>query len=85
MTQPPSGPPPGGARPRKLYRSRSERMLGGVCGGIAAYLGQDPTVIRVVALLTLLVPGPSIVAYLIAWVIVPEEPWITPPSQGAGR
>lgn len=73
MTTPP--PPPSPA-PRKLYRSRSDRMLGGVCGGLAAYLNMDVTVVRLIAVATILLPGPSIIAYLLAWIIVPEEPWI---------
>ncbi len=68
-------PPPAPA-PRKLYRSRSDRMIGGVCGGLAAYLGVDSTVVRLIAVATILLPGPSIIAYLLAWIIVPEEPWI---------
>ena len=68
-------PPPAPA-PRKLYRSRSDRMIGGVCGGLAAYLGVDVTVVRLIAVATILLPGPSIIAYLLAWIIVPEEPWI---------
>lgn len=73
MTTPP--PPPSPA-PRKLYRSRSDRMLGGVCGGLAAYLNMDVTVVRLIAVATILLPGPSIIAYLLAWIIVPEEPWV---------
>ncbi len=73
MTSP--TPPPAPA-PRKLYRSRSDRMIGGVCGGLAAYLGVDETVVRLIAVATILLPGPSIIAYLLAWIIVPEEPWI---------
>ncbi|TVR17496.1 MAG: PspC domain-containing protein [Nitriliruptor sp.] len=68
-------PPPAPA-PRKLYRSRSDRMIGGVCGGLATYLGVDPTVVRLIAVATILLPGASIIAYLLAWIIVPEEPWI---------
>lgn len=74
MTMPP--PPTPSSAPRKLYRSRSERMLGGVCGGLAAYLDVDVTVVRLIAVATILLPGPSIIAYLLAWIIVPEEPWI---------
>lgn len=63
-----------GPGPKRLYRSRTDRMLGGVCGGLATYLKMDPTVVRVIAVATILLPGPSIIAYLAAWVIVPEEP-----------
>ncbi|MFO7959496.1 MAG: PspC domain-containing protein [Nitriliruptoraceae bacterium] len=73
MSLPPPTPPP---PPRKLYRSRSDRMLGGVCGGLATYLGMDVTVVRLIAVATILLPGPSIIAYLLAWIVVPEEPWI---------
>ena len=71
---PPSvGPSPGPA-PKRLYRSRSERMIAGVCGGVAEYFGVDPTLVRILALATFLIPGSGVIAYLIAWVIVPEEP-----------
>jgi len=69
---PPPGEPP--QAPKRLYRSRSERMIAGVCGGIAAYFGVDPTLVRILALATFLIPGSGVIAYLIAWVIVPEEP-----------
>jgi phage shock protein PspC (stress-responsive transcriptional regulator) len=49
-------------------------MIAGVCGGIAQYLKVDPTVVRIVTVIVALLPGPAIVAYLIAWLIVPEEP-----------
>lgn len=66
-------PPPTPA-PKRLYRSRTDRMLGGVCAGIATYLDLDPTVVRLIAVATILLPGPSIIAYIVAWIIVPEEP-----------
>jgi phage shock protein PspC (stress-responsive transcriptional regulator) len=49
-------------------------MLGGICGGLGDYLDVDPTIIRVVwAVLTLITVGIGILAYLVAWVIIPEE------------
>ena len=60
--------------PRRLYRSRDERMIAGVCGGLASYLGVDPTVVRLLTVASLLLPGPQILAYLLAWVLIPEEP-----------
>ncbi len=61
---------------RRLYRSRSDRRLLGVCGGLGVYLEVDSTLVRlfavVVAVLTGIIPG--IIAYLLAWLIVPEEP-----------
>ncbi|MDO9550760.1 MAG: PspC domain-containing protein, partial [Methanoregula sp.] len=59
---------------KRLYRSKNQRMLGGVCGGIGEHINVDPTVIRLVwAVLTLLSVGIGIIAYIIAWVIIPEE------------
>jgi phage shock protein C len=53
-------------------------MLGGVCGGLGSYLGVDPTLVRIVTVLSLFLPGPQILAYLVAWIIVPEEPYVAP-------
>uniref|UniRef100_A0A7V3YFC8 PspC domain-containing protein n=1 Tax=Candidatus Caldatribacterium californiense TaxID=1454726 RepID=A0A7V3YFC8_9BACT len=59
---------------KRLYRSRRERILGGVCGGIAEYFGLDPSLVRIVAVLLILVGGGAILAYIIAWILIPEEP-----------
>jgi phage shock protein C len=59
---------------KRLYRSRQERMLGGVCGGLADYLGLDPTVVRLIFLLLFFHGGQGLLIYLIMWLIVPEEP-----------
>ena len=59
---------------KRLYRLKNQRMLGGVCGGIGEHFDVDPTVIRLVwAVLTLLSVGIGIIAYIIAWIIIPEE------------
>lgn len=60
--------------PKRLYRSKTERMVGGVCGGLAQYLNLDPTLVRLFFLLLLLIPGPGLIIYLIMWVITPLEP-----------
>lgn len=58
---------------KRLYRSRSERVIAGVCGGIAEYFNVDPTIIRLAwAVFTLVSFGAGILAYLVAWMIVPE-------------
>ena len=58
---------------RRLYRSEEERMLFGVAGGIAEYLDADPTVVRVLLVLALLVLGPvGVLAYLALALIVPK-------------
>ncbi|OPX23457.1 MAG: hypothetical protein B1H03_01500 [Planctomycetales bacterium 4484_113] len=60
----------------KLYRSRSNRWLGGVCGGLARHFGFDPNILRVIWLVMVVV-SPTVFAllYLLAWVIIPGEPW----------
>jgi phage shock protein C len=60
---------------KKLYRSRSDRIVGGVCGGLGKYLSIDPTVIRILYVLFALTGGSGIFIYLILLLIIPEEPW----------
>lgn len=60
---------------RRLYRSREERMIAGVCGGLAEYLTLDPTLVRLLFLGALFLGAPGVVpAYLVMAVIVPPEP-----------
>ena len=58
---------------KKLYRSRNERMIGGVCGGIGEYFGIDPTLVRVAFVAFALAGGPGFIAYIIMLLIVPDE------------
>ena len=60
--------------PRKLYRSRSDRAIAGICGGLADYLRVDPLVIRLLTLFLILFGGLSIWIYITLWLVVPEEP-----------
>jgi len=57
---------------KKLTRSRSDRKIAGVCGGFAEYLEIDPTLVRLVWLLTALFIGWGFLAYLIAWIVMPD-------------
>jgi phage shock protein PspC (stress-responsive transcriptional regulator) len=57
----------------KLVRSKKNKMIGGVCGGIAEYLGWDPTIVRLLWMFISLFWGTGLVLYLIAWAIIPEE------------
>lgn len=58
---------------RPLRRSRTNRMIGGVCGGLAEYLRVDPTVVRLaVAVLALITWGVVLIGYLVAWLLMPE-------------
>jgi phage shock protein C len=59
---------------RRLYRSGNDRILGGVCGGVGDYLGVDPVIIRVLWVLAALVWGFGLLAYIIAWIIIPRNP-----------
>jgi phage shock protein C len=58
--------------PRKLYRSRNQRMLAGVCGGLAEYFNVDVTLIRVLFLVLAVFGGSGLVIYLVMWIIVPD-------------
>jgi phage shock protein C len=67
--------PSAGPAPRRLVRSRDDRWLGGVCGGLAQYTGVDTTLIRLVVVVgTVLGLGSLLVAYLAAWLLMPMEP-----------
>ncbi len=60
---------------KKLYRSRTDKKICGVLGGLAVYLNIDPTILRIVyVLLSLFVLGCPIVIYIIAALVIPEEP-----------
>ena len=59
---------------RRLYRSGNERILGGVCGGLGEYFGMDPTLIRLAWILFSLVFGSGVLAYILAWIIIPRNP-----------
>lgn len=61
------------SRKRKLYRDPEQTVLGGVCGGLAAYFNMDPVVIRLIAvLLALVTSGAGVLVYLVLWIIVPK-------------
>ncbi len=58
---------------RKLYRSRSDRMIWGVCGGLAKYFDIDSTIVRVIAILLVFAGGSGIIAYIILAIVMPLE------------
>lgn len=60
--------------PGKLYRSRKNSMIAGVCGGLGEYLNVDANILRVVAVLLIFAKGIGFLAYLIAWMILPRRP-----------
>ena len=71
---PPPATPTGGTAegPRRLYRSRDERVIGGVCGGLAEYFGIDPLIVRIITVALVFAGGAGFLAYLAAWLLVPD-------------
>ena len=59
---------------KKIYRSRKDSIIGGVCGGIAEYFDIDPNLVRLLAILIVFLGGVGVIAYIIAWVIIPQNP-----------
>ena len=57
---------------RRLYRKDDNKILGGVCAGIADYFDVDPSIVRILTVL-LMLSGTGIIAYIVAWIIVPLE------------
>lgn len=58
---------------KRLYRSTTDRMIAGVCGGIAQYFSIDPTIVRLVVAIFVLAGGSGAFVYLLAWIIVPTD------------
>lgn len=59
---------------KRLYRSRSEKVIAGVCGGFAKYLNVDPIIPRLVLVALFLGVGAGLLIYLICWIVIPLEP-----------
>jgi len=59
---------------KRLFRSRSNQVISGLCAGIGDWLNVDPTVIRLLTIALVLFGGCGILCYLIGWIIIPEEP-----------
>lgn len=77
-------PAPAAAPKKRLMRSRYDKKIAGVCGGFARYLDIDPTLVRLIWLLFVFFGGGGLLAYIIAWIVMPLEPEslpVTPPAQ----
>lgn len=61
--------------PKRLYRSRSDRMLFGVAGGFAEYLDMDPAFVRIIWALLILAGGAGLLLYIVAAIVIPEAPY----------
>lgn len=59
---------------KRLYRSRIDNKIAGVCGGLAQYFDVDPVIIRLIWIFFIFLGGSGIILYIIAWIIVPLEP-----------
>ena len=59
---------------KKLYRSRNDKKLAGVCGGLAKYLNMDATIIRLIWALLVICAGAGLLAYIVCALVIPEEP-----------
>ncbi|MCH7723203.1 MAG: PspC domain-containing protein [Bacteroidetes bacterium] len=66
---------------KRLYRSRMDRMIAGVAGGLANYFDIDPTIVRVLFVITIFIGGGGILAYIILWIVVPEDPVLYTPGE----
>jgi len=75
-----SAPPPAGAYPNtsQLTRSRDNRMIAGVCAGFALHYGWDLNLVRIVTAFLVVLTGVGAVAYLVAWLVIPEAPYAHP-------
>jgi phage shock protein C len=58
---------------KRLQRSRTEKMIAGVCGGLAEYFDVDPTVVRILWVIITLLGGAGLLLYIILWVVMPLE------------
>lgn len=74
------GVPYSGPVPRQIVRPRQGRMIAGVCQGIANHLGWDVTLIRIILVVLVLGAGTGVLAYVIGWIVIPEEPYSFPPG-----
>lgn len=57
----------------KLFRSEKDRMIGGVCGGLAEYFSIDSTIVRLIFALIVIYGGSGLILYIILWIVVPTE------------
>ncbi|MEH3076906.1 MAG: PspC domain-containing protein [Quadrisphaera sp.] len=61
------------AAPGGLVRPRHGKIIAGVCAGLARRWGMSPTLLRLLAVLSCLLPGPQFIAYVVMWVVIPKE------------
>jgi phage shock protein C len=57
-----------------LTRPRNDRVIAGVCSAIAHRFGWSPRTVRIIAALSVLLPGPQVIVYIVLWILIPQEP-----------
>lgn len=65
---------------KNLYRSRTNKVIAGVCGGLGEYFSIDPVIIRIIWLICVFAYGVGFLAYIICWIAIPQEPLKKAPS-----
>jgi phage shock protein C len=60
--------------PKRVFRSRKDRVIGGVCGGLGKYFSVDPVLVRVIWAVLFFAAGMGLLGYILAWIIIPEDP-----------
>lgn len=70
---------------KRLYKSRKNCVIDGVCGGIGEYLGVDPVLVRIVAVFFLFVGGSALIAYIVGMIIIPKAPIEAGETEGSGQ
>lgn len=75
----------GGGAPRRLRRSRTDRVIAGVCGGIGQYFGVDTVLVRIAFVVLAIAGGSGVLLYVVAWVLMPEVPEGEEVVEEAGR
>jgi phage shock protein PspC (stress-responsive transcriptional regulator) len=58
---------------RRLTRNTQNKVLGGVCSGLARYFGMSPSVMRLLFVISCVLPGPQFIAYLVLWIVLPPD------------
>ena len=68
---------------KRIYRSRTETQVAGICGGLGSYMNVDPVLIRLILLAVTIATGvvPGVLFYLVAWLVIPQEPLPAPVQQ----
>ena len=70
--------------PGQLTRQRHPRLIAGVCSGLALHYGWDLSLVRVICALMIVLTGVGLIAYIVAWVVIPDAPYALPEQSGAG-